>query len=126
MMNDLTNVLYTTSEQHETAALSQLKRDEQIFLKIQEKSKDFSPFLDEITLQNIFNGVVSHENVNVKKFFEMWSSLINKMQGKNVFKFSFKRSDKVKKPSTDKLSNSSRSIIIISTTVRFIASLYFL
>ena len=113
MMNDLTNVLYTTSEQHETAALSQLKRDEQIFLKIQEKSKDFSPFLDEITLQNIFNGVVSHENVNVKKFFEMWSSLINKMQGKNVFKFSFKRSDKVKKPSTDKLSNSSRSIIII-------------
>ena len=126
MMNDLTNVLYTTSEQHETAALSQLKRDEQIFLKIQEKSKHFSPFLDEITLQNIFNGVVSHENVNVKNFFEMWSSLINKMQGKNVFKFSFKRSDKVKKPSTDKLSNSSRSIIIISTTVRFIASLYFL
>ena len=35
-----------------------------------------------------------HENVNVDKLFEIGSSLLNKMKGKNVFNCSFKRSDK--------------------------------
>ena len=55
-----------------------------IFLNIPEKSKCFSFFLEENTLQIIFNGVVDHEYVNVDKFFKI------------VLKCSFKRSNKVK------------------------------
>ena len=55
-----------------------------IFLNIPEKLKCFSFFLEENTLQIIFNGVVAPEYVNLDKFFRI------------VLKCSFKRSNKFK------------------------------
>ena len=56
-----------------------IKRDEQDFLYIREKLEDFSPFLEENTLQNICNGVIAYENVNIDTFFEIGSSLMDQI-----------------------------------------------
>ena len=119
-MEELSNVLYVTSEQHKTATPSRLKRDREDFQKIQEKLKEFSPFSDDNTLRNIINGVVAAKNVNVDDCFKIGSALIKKMEHQSIFKFSFKRSHKVKNLSTDAVSTKNdiiidRSIVIVPT-----------
>ena len=117
-MEALSNVLYVTSEQHKTATPSRLKRDRENFQKIQEKLKEFSPFSDDNTLRNIINGVVADKNVNVDDCFKIGSALINKkMEHQSIFKFSFKRSDKVKNLSTDAVST--KNDIIIDPSLLF-------
>ena len=72
--------------------------------------------MEENTLQNIFNVVVAHENVNVNKFFENTLTLIYKVEGKSLFKFSFKG----KRKSLKKAFNKQVIITVISTTVSYI------
>ena len=111
------NVLYVTSERHKIATPSRLKRDREDFQKIQEKLKEFSPFSDDNTLRNIINGVVADMNVNVDDCFKIGSALIKKMEHQSIFKFSFKRSDKVKNLSTDAVST--KNDIIIDPSLLF-------
>ena len=43
---------------------------------------------------------MADENVNVDKFYDYGKSLIDKMKGHDVFKYTFKRSEKVKMMAT--------------------------
>ena len=58
-MEDFTNSLYTTSEQHRIVTTSRLKRDKQDFLNIQEKYKIFHTYWERI-------------------FYEMFSKFVTK------------------------------------------------
>ena len=57
-MEDFTNSLYTTSEQHKIIATSRLKRDKQDLLNIQEKYKIFHTYWERI-LYEIFSKFVT-------------------------------------------------------------------
>jgi hypothetical protein len=52
-----------------------------------------SPFTHDSTLRNIANGMLAPENVNVDKAKEISQEILQKMAGKLVKDFVFKRSD---------------------------------
>ena len=89
-------VLFTTSEQHRTATQSRINRDRSDTIKIHQRLVDASPFKDDISLHNIFNGVTAAESVNVDRFHEIGQELIAKMEGQDVFKYVFKRKERAK------------------------------
>ena len=57
-MEDFTNSLYTTSEQHKSVTSSRLKRDKQDFFNIQEKHKIFHTYWERIRYE-IFSKFVT-------------------------------------------------------------------
>ena len=57
-MEDFTNSLYTTSEQHKSVTTSRLKRDKQDFFNIQEKHKIFHTYWERIRYE-IFSKFVT-------------------------------------------------------------------
>ena len=64
-MEENIGVLFTTSEQHRTATQSRINRDRSDTIKIHQRLVDASPFKDDISLDNIINGVTAAESVNV-------------------------------------------------------------
>ena len=94
-MEEDIGVLFTTSEQHRTATESIINRDRSDTIKIHQRLVDASPFKDDISLHNI-NGVTAAESVNVDRFHEIGQELIAKMEGRDVFKYEFKRKERAK------------------------------
>ena len=57
--------------------------------------KQISPFTDDGSLRNIATGVIANKGVN-NMFLAFGKTIVEKMEGKDVFKYSLKRSEKVK------------------------------
>lgn len=63
--------------------------------KMREKLWLFSPFFNEPSLQNISNGVNANKNVTVHNLFTIGKYTVRKMEGQQLFSFSYKRNMKV-------------------------------
>lgn len=74
---------------------SRQKRDSNDIKKIANILESISPFNSDCTLRNIFTGVTAEE-VNVDKLHFFGMNIISKMIDKDVFRYSAKRSDKVR------------------------------
>ncbi len=57
-MQEFSNTVYTTSEQHKEATLSQMERDREDSTTLATKLEQHSPFSKETTLQNIVTGIM--------------------------------------------------------------------
>ena len=85
-----TRQIFTTSEQHKEATASRMNRDHANMKKVVEKLQPFSPFSDEASLRNIITGVNANKDVNVHNLFTIGKGTVGKMEGQEVFSFSYK------------------------------------
>ena len=104
-MQEMTGVSYSSSEQHKTATAARIKRDHEDTSKVMDRLKDVSQFTSDPTSRNVTNGIVADKNVNVDNFFYVGSVLIKKMEGQNVFNYTFKRNGRVKNMTTGSVSS---------------------
>ena len=96
MMQDLTDLMYASNEQHRESTQSRIKRDFLDLEKIKEKLSTCTPFSADPSLRNIVTGVVAKEDVNVHQFENVGSKITEKMVGNPVFGYSYKRKDRAK------------------------------
>ena len=95
-MQVFTNRSFATSEQHKETATSRMKRYREDLEKIANRLKTFSPYSNEVALQNIITGVDANEDVNVHNLFTIGSEIVVAMEGRSMFSFSYRRSMKAK------------------------------
>ncbi len=95
-MQDFTDTMYASSEQHKDIAQSRVKRDASDLEKLSSKLRPCSPFAPDPSLRNIFTGVVATKDVNVTRFQELGTRVVQELNGKAAFTCSFKRSLKAK------------------------------
>ena len=101
VMEENTGVLYTSSEQHQSATKSRVTRDKLDTDKVYERLSDVSPFTEDPSLRNIVNAVIANKASNVDDFYTIGERLTRKMVGQNVFNFEFKRNERVKNMSSE-------------------------
>lgn len=94
-MQELTEVLYETSEQHKSTKNSRINRDREDANKILGCLQQLNVFDGESSLRNISTGVVADMNVNVDSFYKIGEHIVEKIDGKDVFQCTIKRTDKV-------------------------------
>ena len=85
-MQELTNLSYTTTEQHKESTEARKKRE-----AVDLEEINFSP---DPSLRNVVTGVVAEEAVNVHEYEYVGCRIIHKMKGQSAFTFSFSRKDK--------------------------------
>lgn len=95
-MQEFSQMLYTTSEQHKEATSARMNRDKSDKEKLVEKLADFSPFTGDATLRNIITGINANDNVNVDDLFTVGNSTVQTMEGQSIFSYSHKRNTRVK------------------------------
>ena len=95
-MQDFTDTTYASSEQHMDIAQSRVKRDASDLEKLSTKLRPCSPFALDPSLRNIFTGVVATKDVNVTRFQELGTRVVQELIGNAAFTCSFKRSLKAK------------------------------
>ena len=102
-----------TREQHKGVSTARINRDRKDFKRILGRFSPISPFAVESDLKNIANGFIAENSVNVHDFYDHGKTMISKMVEGEIFKFSFKRKDKVRMlayANSVKLPNSEESI----------------
>ncbi|KAH3788818.1 hypothetical protein DPMN_166980 [Dreissena polymorpha] len=65
-MQDFTDLVYTTSPQHQESTEARIKRDASDLEKMHTKITTCSPYTADPTLRNIVNGIVAGSDVNVR------------------------------------------------------------
>ena len=91
-MQDFTDTMYASSEQHKDIAQSRVKRDASDLEKLSTKLRPYALHLPQILQRNIFTGVVATKDVNVTRFQELGTRVVQELIGKAAFTCSFKRS----------------------------------
>lgn len=94
-MQQLTNVTFTTSEQHKDLSAARQNRDSKDVKKLIGFLKDKKPFEDQGSLRNIVTGIVADEKVNVTQAKEIGEKILNGMIGKEVYNYSLRKKDTV-------------------------------
>ena len=95
-MQSFTHQTFTTSEQHKETTVSRMKRDHADPKTVIEKLQEFSPFSEEASLRNIITGVNANKDINVHNIITIGKEIVGKMEGQEIFSFSYKRKMKVK------------------------------
>lgn len=85
---------FHTSSQHKEAGKPRKDRDYKDTLTFLSFLAERNPFREDTLLRNIETGVTSDTTVNAYKAEEIGNSVLQTMVGKNVFDFSFKKSQK--------------------------------
>ena len=83
---ELTNVYFETSEQHKSAANARILRDNEDIGKVLSYLKQISSFTEDGSLKSIATGVLADEGVIVDMFLAFGKTIVEKMEGKGVFK----------------------------------------
>ena len=91
MIQNLTSVSYTTSDQHKETGCSRKERDLKDTWEIIRFLKDRSPFENTESLYNIVTGVTADPKVNVDRAEIIGKDIVASMVDQNVFEFSFQR-----------------------------------
>ena len=91
MIQNLTSVSYTTSDQHKEAGCCRKERDLKDTREIIRFLKDRSPFENTESLYNIVTGVTAGPKVNVDRAEITGKEIVASMVDQNVFEFSFQR-----------------------------------
>ena len=89
-MQNFTNTVFGTSEQHKEATLSHKERDKADMVKLETKLKEDSPFSEGKALRNINTGINADEDVNVKDLFNVGKDALAQMEGQGVFSYTYK------------------------------------
>ena len=96
-MEEATGLAYSTSEQHTDTSSTKTNRDHEDTAKVPAFLKDFSPYsYTDDSLHNIVSGVEADDNVNVHEMRSLGQKIVNDMDNKDVFTYSFSRRDKAK------------------------------
>ena len=90
-MQQLTNVLYETSEQHKDLSLSRKERDAVDINKLLTYMKGKSPFKEASSLYNVVTGVQASQDVNVDRAEEIGNKIVKEMVGEPVLSHTFKK-----------------------------------
>ena len=112
-MQEISGITFMTSEQHKGVSIARINRDRKDFKSILDRFSPISPFAVESDLKNIANGFIAEDFVNVHDFYDYGKTMISKMVEGEIFKFCFKRKDKVRTltyANSVKLPNSEESI----------------
>ena len=95
-MQEFSNTVHTTIEQHKEATASRMERDRADLAILATKLEQHSRLLKETTLQNVVTGINADKDVNVQDLFIVGRDTVKHMQGRSVFSYSYKRKNKVK------------------------------
>ena len=95
-MQEFSQVVYTTSEQHKESTYARVNRDKADREMLIEKLADFSPFTGDATLRNIITGINANDDVNVDDLLAAGNSTVKTMEGQSIFSYSHKRNTRVK------------------------------
>ena len=90
-MQQLTEVDYTTSEQHKDMSDSRIKRDMKDTKTILEFIGARDPFSEDFTLRSIVTGVTADNRVNVDEAKEVGENILKTMTHKNTEEYTFKK-----------------------------------
>ena len=90
-MQELTEVDYTTSEQHKDMSDSRIKWDMKDTKTILEFMGARDPFSEDSTLRSIVTGVIADNRVNVDKAKEVGQNILKTMAHKNTEGYTFKK-----------------------------------
>ncbi len=94
-MQELESVTYVSSEQHKEASRPRVKRDGEDVELILTFLRERSPFDGTIPLRNIATGLVASDSVNCYNARNVGIDILNKMKGKSVVEYTFRKKDRV-------------------------------
>ena len=86
-MQELTNLSYTTTEQHKESTEARKKREAVDLEEINSKLETWSPFSPDPSLRNVVTGVVAEEAVNVHEYESVGCRIIRKIKEQPAFTF---------------------------------------
>ena len=95
-MDDVTGITYSTSEQLIDTSSARITCDHEDTGKVLNFITEFSPYTSDECLRNIVTGVVADDAINVHELISVGKRIVEEMDGKDVFTYSFCRKDKVK------------------------------
>ena len=84
LMQNLTNIGYSTSEQHRDLSLNRQTRDCEDTAKLVDFFEVSSPFKGNVQLRNVANGVTSSPGVNVDEAESTGKKILDKMPRKDL------------------------------------------
>lgn len=94
-MQELTEVVYTTSDQHKECTNARITKDMEDANVILKHLTEMEPFGEDPTLRNIASGVVAHPTVNVFDAKSVGDKIIQSMEGTTVAAHSFQKKHQV-------------------------------
>jgi hypothetical protein len=97
-MQQLTSVLYSTSEQHKDLSKARKGRDMADTNKLVAILAERNPFEDSPSLQNIVTGVATREDVNVEQAEQVGQKILSDMTGQHVQQYVFRKKNQVITP----------------------------
>ena len=111
-MQQLTNVKYSTSEQHKESTYARVKRDardtQDVILYLSQRS----PFTAETSLRNIATGVTAPPHVNVHESKSIGNHILASMERNQVVSYIFRKKDQAVTMDTSQPSRSRMSMHI--------------
>ena len=106
LIENLTNICYSTSEQHRDLSLNRQTRDCEDTVKLVDFFEVSSPFKGNVQLRNVANGVTSSPGVNVDEAESAGKKILDKMSEKTLKEHVFKKKDQVTLMTTKKSGSS--------------------
>lgn len=94
-MQNLTDIVNNTSEQHKEATKARQERDHRDAQEIITFLSLRNPFSADPSLRSITTGIVAEDNVNADKAKEVGEKILSSLTGKNVYDHSFRGKDQV-------------------------------
>ena len=88
-MQDFSNTVYVSSEQHREATPSRIDRDRTNLQKLASKFEQHSPFTEGQNLRNVITGINVDKDVNVQNLFTVVKNTIEEMENQSVFSYTF-------------------------------------
>ena len=94
-MQELTGLVFSTSDQHVEAGETRQKKDEQDRQSLLRFLLNRNPFAGDMSLRNISTGVTADPTVNADSAKAVGNTILQSMQGSAVKEFKFKKKDQV-------------------------------
>jgi len=94
-MQELSGKKFASSEQHKDCSESRMNRDDGDVQRLVEFLEERNPFSEDADLRSIATGVVADKGVNVDEARKVGQKVIERMVGKPVSEFSFKKKEQV-------------------------------
>ena len=103
-MQELTGVLYTTSEQHKEISTTRVARDTSDIEAMLQFLRSRNPFDCRIKeLHNITTGLVADNHVNSDQVNEVGNAIISGMIGQSVVEYTFKKCNQIKNMASNRV-----------------------
>ena len=94
-MEEVTGIVYSISEQHTDTSSARITHDNVDARKVLDFLKECSPYTSDECLKSIVTGVVADDSINVDALISVGNRIVNTMDGKDVFTYSFSQKGKV-------------------------------